>query len=230
MEVACIFPVDVRGREVIDLGHHPAGQDILGRARCPERMVQQEDALSVLRDVFDVVGGAEEGESPGPLQVTNPPVEPGPGRRIQPGGGFVQDQQAGISDESPGDEDPLLLPPGQVLEPTMAEAGHPHRLQRMFGFFPVRGAGAPEQPQVSVPPHKDHVGHREGKTLRKADALRDISDGLAQIPGRVAQDGDRAAIGPDDAQEDSEEGRFPGTVGSDEGRERPLRYLERDSL
>ncbi len=204
---------------MVDLRDGPAGENFLGRAGGPDGVVQQDEVLSVLGHVLHVMRGAEEREPPGSLQVAHIPVEAGPGRRVQPRCGLVQDQEAGVPHQRPGDEDPLLLSPGQVLETTVFEMGHPHRFQRLLGLHPVLRPGPPEKPQLPVPTHDDHVHDRDGEALREADPLGNVADGLALFPRWPTQDCDTALVRLDHPQEKSKKGGFTRAVGADERRE-----------
>ncbi len=102
---------------MIHLRQGEAFQHVLRGAGCPDSAVEEDEGLGVLGHVLHVVGGAEKSQAPGSLQIADLTVEAGPGGRIQPGRGLIQDQQAGISSQCPGDEGPLLLAPGKILEP-----------------------------------------------------------------------------------------------------------------
>jgi hypothetical protein len=116
--------VEVRGREVIDIGHDPSLQHLPGVAGGPDRAVQKNEVLGVMRHVLHVVGSAEEGQPSGPLQIADLGVEPGSCGGIEPCRRLVQDEKARIPYHGPCDEHPLLLATGQVLIPSGGEAGH----------------------------------------------------------------------------------------------------------
>jgi hypothetical protein len=129
--------VDVGGRKMIDLWDDTALENFLGGTKRPNHVVQQNQRLGVLRHVLDVVGSAEERQSPCPLKVTNPAVEAGPGGGVQAGGRLVEDEKTRIADQCPRNQDPLLLASGEVLEPALLEVAHPHRLQRFLSMNTV---------------------------------------------------------------------------------------------
>ena len=101
----------VRWREPIDFQDGGAPENVLGSPCGSNRMVKEDEGLGVLCHVLHVVGGAEEGEPPFSLKIADLTVEAGPCRRVQPGRGFVEDEQARLSHHGPGNENPLFLAP-----------------------------------------------------------------------------------------------------------------------
>ena len=97
--------------EVVHLGDGFTFEDLLRRSGSSDRLVQKDEFLSVLGNVLHVVGGTEESESPGALKVADLAIETRPRGWIQTRGGLVEDQEAGFSHQSSGDQDPLLLSP-----------------------------------------------------------------------------------------------------------------------
>jgi len=80
--------------------------------------------------------------------LAQPPVHLVFGLRVEPGAGFVQDEQiAVVADQRPGQGDPLAFPAGQLPGPALEQAVDPQPAGR-----PVRKEFVPETYCVQFPP------------------------------------------------------------------------------
>jgi hypothetical protein len=195
----------MRGREGIDLLESLAVEDVLRGAGRLERLIQEKKGLGVLRHILDVMGGTEEGEPSGPLEIADLGIETSSGRRIQPRSGLVQDQEARIAHQGPGNEYPLLLPPGKVLEAPGGQMSGPDLIQ---GFpYPVSIflRGPADGTEIPVAAHENDILDRDGESPGKIDALGNVADGLAVFPRRKSKEGDRPRLGFEDPEKEPED-------------------------
>lgn len=224
------WSVCVGRRRWIHLVHGRARENLRRWTRGPDLTVQKDQGLSMLGHVLNVMGGAEECQVLGSLEVTHLGVEALSGGRVEAGSGFIQDQKTGVSHEGTGNQGPLLLATGKVLEPPSGQMSDPDFLQRLRDLCPVRPSGAPHEAQISVSPHKDHIRDGERETAREFETLRDIPDGLAVFSWRPAEQRDLTSLGLEDPQEETQDGGFPGAVGANHGREGTSRHFQGNAL
>lgn len=96
---------------MVDLRYCLARQDFPGQTDGSDGVIQENQGLGVVRHILYIVGSAEKGEAPGPLEVAHPAVEPSSGSWVQACRRLVQDQEARIAHKGPGNENALLLTP-----------------------------------------------------------------------------------------------------------------------
>jgi hypothetical protein len=98
------------------------------------------------------------------------------GADVDPARGLVEEEQARTSEQGPGDEDPLLLPAGELADVPATQAAEPQPLEELLG----RGHVVPGRPghcPPADPGHQDRLpdGHRE-VPVHRLD-LRDVAHG-----------------------------------------------------
>lgn len=143
-----------------------SGQDLPGRADGLHGVVEENEGLGVLGHVLDVMGGAEKSETSGPLKIAYLPVETGPGSGIQARGGLVEEEEAGISHQGPGDEDALLLPAGKVLESAVVQVEHADLFECLTDPRTIGLRGPPAESHNTEATHEDDVRHRQREATR----------------------------------------------------------------
>lgn len=209
--------------------HESRRQDLFRGPGDPDRPVQQDQAIGVLGHVLDVVGGADDREPTGPLEVAEKGVEAGSGRRIETGRGLVQEQEPGVGGEGARDEHPLLLSSGEAVEAPMGEVGQPHVDQGLLHPALIVVGGAATEPQPSEAPHENHLGRRERKAPGNPADLRHVADRLVLAARGLTEDLDGAHPGRQKAQEELEARALSRPVGPDESREDALIDLQFDT-
>jgi len=129
---------------------------------------------------------------------------------------------SGASWASPGDEDPLSLPAGELADLPLRERGHPDAVDRAADQFAVRGGEPPDPPGVPVAPHLDHLLDRDRKVPVHRVALRNVGDPVERLRGRLAADQHVAGVDRLEADHRLEERGLAGAVRPDDGGEGPL--------
>ena len=101
--------------------------------------------------------------------------------QVEPGSRLVEEQQARLRDESPGDQRPLALSLGAVAEAALCEAAEPEHAEQRVGPVDVEH----REPLLEVPDRAgrarpDHLADREERSEPVAVTRVDEPDPLAQ--------------------------------------------------
>jgi hypothetical protein len=152
--------------------------------------------------------------------------------RRQDGGGLVEDEDPGAAVEVLEDLHPLLLADGQVPYGAVCLHRHPVGLGEAADLALERGG--PEDRSRLVPAERDVLGDREAvdeteMLVHHPDATVDRGTGGANRR-LVAEDLDRARVGPHEPCEDVHERRLPGAVLAEERVDLARPELEVDAV
>jgi|GEM_PF-6291507 len=167
------------------------------------------------------MGVQEEGD---PLRLLREQEIPhqDPSRRIQAGGGLVQEDQPGLVDEGLGQSQALPHPLGEGADGASGIGGQPHLFEQLRdpppqarGIHPGKTAVEPENFLCGEPV-------REGEAFGQE---ADLPPGVS-IPQGAAPHPSAPGRGADQTQEHLHRGRLPGPVGAQETEDLPLRHPE----
>ena len=141
------------------------------------------------------------------------------GLRIQPGGGFVQQEQPGLHGQDRGQGDQLLFAPGEIIGHPVLEAFKSQPLHGLPGNLQCRGRrlplikgtegdvlqdGGTEELIVGILEEQAHLLPDRHEILLFADCLSEDDDfarlGAEQAHDQVQQGGLAAAVGTDEAE------------------------------
>ena len=153
--------------------------------------------------LLDVVGGDDDRAASGG-EVVDQAVEQLRAGRVQAGVWLVEQQQAGVGGQGPGDQGALALAPGHVAEGVTGPVGEPDHGQRFCCHLPVLPARPPPPRQSGERAHRRHVeaAHR----VVEAGAVG-LGDGRAGNP-----DFERAGEGSQLSEQRPEERRLAAAV------------------
>src|SRR5690606_38645774 len=146
---------------------------------------------------------------------------------------LVEDEDLGLLRECARDPGSLPLAARERRERPVREVEDVAATHRLFDRAAVRFAFAAPASEVRVPAHRDELADREGEdgllALRHdADPPREFA--AAPRLDRPAPEGDPAGIGPDRAEQEPEERRFPGPVRPEDRRDRAGRHDQVDAV
>ncbi len=140
---------------------------------------------------------------------------------VEEGGGFVEEEDAGLLGEGGGEEDALFFAAGESAEIAMAEGFAIHLGESGVGLGEVLIAFEPAS-GVGRAAHEDDLFDGEGEgeieggfdegDLAGEGAAVDFRDGLAA-------EEDFAGLGREMAREQTQERAFAGAVGAEDGNE-----------
>jgi hypothetical protein len=197
--------MSVWGREGIDLLEGLAVEHFPWWAGGFDGSIQEKEGLGVLGHILHVMGCAEKRKPPGPLKIADLGIKPRSGRRIQPRGWLVQNQEAGFTHEGPGNENPLLLPAGKVFESPGGQMGRTDLSQGLRYPVSILLGGSADGAEVPVAAHENDILDRDGESPGKIYALGNVADGLAVFPRRKSKEGDRPRFGFEDPEKEAED-------------------------
>ena len=142
---------------------------------------------------------------------------------------LVEHQHAGPADQGLGEEDALLLAPGQLADRAVLVGRRADELDDL-GDAPLLGRRRKRQsPPGAVEAEPDQVDGADPQVGVEPAALRQVADVGVAPPHRVAEDRDRAVAERDQAQQGFEERRLARAVGTEDGDELALLDLEVDA-
>ncbi len=204
-----------RGRQVLRrecLGARAGGDDAAG--------AQHEGMREGRGDFFDVVGHEDEGGAAAAAREFFEEAEEFfPRDRIEPGAGFVENEELRASHEGTGDEHALALALREVGPLTVGDACETHgaqQAQRRDAIGP--GAGVPEvELRVFAADHRIERHFRKGnRGGERAGHHADVQAEFPPIGGPVAaaEHGEFAVGGGEKTGEGFEEGGLAGAVGA----------------
>ena len=137
------------------------------------------------------------------------------GRRVDAGGGLVEDEQLGRVGEGRREGEAAAQPERQVAHQRAAQAA-----ARSARARAARAEGPRRERQV--------LGHAE--VLPEAEALRDVAEPPPRrARGRAAEQPDRARRGPEQAEQQPDEGGLAGAVGAEQADHLAGAHLEVDA-
>jgi hypothetical protein len=190
------------------------------RHRLQAPLHQPEAALGPPRH-FHVVGHQHHGHPGFPAQLVDELHQFGAGGGVQIPGRLVEQEDAGLVHQRPGDGHPLLLATGELQGAVLGTIGQPHLRQAGQGPLPARGAvqcrivvkgqfhvaqGAHPVQQVKFLEHEPQCAAAEGG-----------QGGIVEPAHVIAPDQHLAGIGLIETAEDMQQGRLSGARGSDDG-------------
>jgi hypothetical protein len=88
--------------------------------------------------------GDEHDRLPGSAQPGDDAVDGQAALRVQPGGGFVEEQHLGLMHDRPGDHQPLRHPAGQLTDALPGGGAQVHPLQQAVCGYSRAGGPHPE--------------------------------------------------------------------------------------
>lgn len=140
-------------------------------------------------------------------------------REVETGDGFVEQQQVGIGRQRLGDENPLLLPAGELPERPPPQLADLEASCREVDEVVVATTKRPQQSTIAESPHPEDLVDRERHPLVVPPMLGDEGDG----PGHF----DDAVVSLDQAGEHREQGRLATAIRPDQRHRRAGRDVER---
>lgn len=75
----------------------------------------------------------------------------------------------------------------------------------MIGMVSVQGAWPPEEPEVSIPPHEDHVPDGDRESPGEVDTLGYVPDRLALLSWRAPEERDPTPLRLQDPEENAQQ-------------------------
>ena len=181
--------------------------------------------MAVGRGQIEIVDGGHYGTSAPPHQLHELELV----LDVQVVGRLVQHQHRRLLGQGPGDKHPLLLPAGQGGEPLLPQGGQPGARQDLPYQRPVLPAVGLQQPLAGLPPHHDHLLHREiegGLLLLYHDGKPLGHLPVAHGQQIVPHEGQLPRLGAEHLVDVFEECGFAAAVGADEPDELPLLHPE----
>ena len=91
--------------------------------------------------------------------------------------GLVEEDETGPGGHAAGDEDALLLASGQGSETPLGSVGQTDALKGLQRPTTGLGSGAPQDAELGVHAHLDHLPHGDGEGGVEVAELRNVSDG-----------------------------------------------------
>src|SRR5262245_55642731 len=139
----------------MSMRHHAHGRTVEGAERFlgehvgrtaarQEAAVEAGHPAHLLGHHTDVVADDDQGDSSLAVEGPEQGVEAALGLDVDAGRGLIEEQQLGVGDEGPGDEDALLLTRGQGAHAGPRVLFHSHQGETLGDFLPLVGARAPE--------------------------------------------------------------------------------------
>ena len=168
------------------------------------------DGVADLLHLFEEVGAEEDGDVAG-LEVEDEVADLTRAEGVNPGGGFVEDEQAGGLDEGLGEADALQHPLGVTGEAASARFGEGGEFEEFFNAFGELGALHPAEFAV------EFEGLASGEVFVEVGVLGEVADVFAGVgfEGVFAKDFASAAGGCEEAKESLHGGGFARAVGAD---------------
>ncbi len=182
-------------------------------------LVEAGDFVHMLGDDAEIMRDQHDRQTLLLVQVSQHFIKPGLRFRIHARRGFVEKKDIRTIDDRPGDENPLLLSPREFSDPPAFQLLQFHRCQSPVDgrFIPLRDEAG--KPLLGKETHGDDF----------ANGSRKIGIPVGRILGYVANalpfgkavdlfphEKNTAAIGLEDAQDNSNECRLSRPIGSDE--------------
>ncbi len=220
--------VPVRVGVLANRGVRARLEHVLGRAVGEDAPVDHDQAVEPVRRAVEVVGRHQHRQPVG-HEAAHEPQQRLLGRRVDPGGGLVEQQQERLLSDRAGDEDALLLPARELADVPAGQLAEVERLDRAVDRAPVVGRERPERPQARVAPHRDHVAHADREAPVDVLDLRHVADRPGRQPvGRLALDAHGAAGRLDQPGDRLEQRGLARPVGPDDAHRRSAGQVERD--
>src|SRR5450759_4511979 len=114
------------------------------------------------------------------------------------------------------DQDPLLLPAGQVSDPRVAEARGVDGAEHFLDELAAATGGQRETESVPIEAEADHVAGAQRHIGVQLDLLRDVADHPAALAAGPAADAHLAAGGLLQAEYHPQQRRLAGAIRADE--------------
>ena len=131
---------------------------------------------------------------------------------VEAGGGLVEEDEVGAAEESLGDADTLDLSVREGAGATLAELAEVDEAEHAGGL--ALGGGGVHALQAA----EEHEVLAHGDVAAEQGVLRERAEATLEVAGvgRAAEDLDLAAVGPEIAAAQAEEGGLAGAVGADQ--------------
>ena len=166
-----------------------------------------------------VVGNIQDGNPQGALDTPDFILHFFPQATVEGAEGLVDQHQAGLEHQRPGNRHPLLLTSGQLVRPAVFKPLQAYELQRPLDTLAalprIEPAHLKREGQIAA---NRHVGKK--RVVLKDDADAPLAG--RQIVHRAAPDADAARGGRLEAGQHHEAGRLAGAGSAQEGQEFPL--------
>ena len=163
--MAAVGLVDVAGHE-----------HVVARAECDLPSGQEGRLLAGLLGQNEVVGGDDQGDAL-VLEVSDDGQQGVPVGLVQAVEGLIEEDEAGPGGHAAGHEDALLLAAGQGAEAPVGAVGQTHALKGLQRPTTGLGTRAPQDAELGVHAHLDHLPHGDGEGGVEVAELRNVSDG-----------------------------------------------------
>ena len=140
-------------------------------------------------------------------------------RGVHAGRRFVQEKDPGPADDGPGDENPLLLAPGEPADGPVAVLVHADQGQgRPHGVFLAPPRQAPGRAQGHG---HDLPGRGREKGIEMRGLLGDVADlrPVLEFGGRLSEQDDAAPVGLEKAEDELDQGRLARPIGTEHRQE-----------
>ena len=173
--------------------------------------VDDADAVADFLDLFEEVGGEDDGDALG-AEGEDEVADFAGAAGVDAGGGFVEDEEAGAVDDGLGEADALEHAFGVAGEGAIGGVFEVDEVEE-FGAAVAEG-GAADAAEFAV----EGEGFAAGEVAVEVGVFGEEADVFAAVDagGVAAEDGAGALGGAEEAEEDLHGGAFAGAVGADE--------------
>ena len=236
LAVAAHRPGPVPAAAEVGVDHRLVGANLVRLAVGDHRALGHHDhPVGVVHDHLHVVLDEQEGDPVLGAQALHVVEQPAPEGRVDPGHRLVEEQEAGLRHQRPGELEQLALASGEgarVLVRELGQVEHVEQLDRLLVDLALARAPA-ERPEDHVgEPLARLVGRRQHHVVdhrHRRQRLGDLEGPHHSQPGDhvrrspldlAAVEHRPAAIRAVEAGDQVEEGRLAGAVGADQGRDR----------
>ena len=191
-------------------------------------VLEEDEVVAVEEGAVGVVEDGEDGEV-GVHKLADQAQEVGRVEEVEVGGRLVEEDEARLLRQDPGDADHLLLAARQLGVGPLPQVQDAHPPQGVDGDLQVLLLGRVRD--VAGAPREDHVLHGEGED--RAVVLGQVAEDLGPPPGGegeqlLAHDAHLAALELQHPPQDAHERRLAAAVLAQQDRELPLRDLQGD--
>ena len=132
--------------------------------------------------------------------------------------GFIEKEDVGFLGEGPGDESPLLLTAGELVDLAIGNVAEIHGGDGFFGFGVINFTKALEVAEVGEATHCNDVAHADREVALVTIDLGKVGDFTARLGNGIFTPLDGPGLLFEKPGEEPDEGAFPGTIWSEEGK------------
>ena len=175
------------------------------------------------------MGGDDQGDAPF-LEVGDDGQQGLAVGLVQTVEGLIEEDEAGPGGHAAGHEDALLLAAGQGAEAQLGTVGQSDALKGLHRPTTSPGPGTPQDAELGVHAHLDHLPHGDGKGGVEVADLGDVSDRPARrAPRHRPIDPHPPGTDTHHAEQGTHEGGLARAVGTNEREGLPGRDLPGDA-